>query len=597
MRVSSVLSCVLALTACDPGGGSTVTRDTGPSPSDGAPPDAPDAFVPPVMDEDGDGISDEDEGRADAVDTDGDGTPDYQDTDSDDDGILDRHEGRFESDDDGTPDRRDTDSDGDGLPDADEAGDDDPATFPVDTDDDGTPDYRDPDSDNDGLTDDVEVRDGTSPTNADTDGDGVTDLIELAAGTDATDADDSPRTRGDFVFEIPFEEPPVPERDTLQFRTAIRSADVYFSFDTSTTMIQEMNAMRNTVTGVPAILDALLCADTGTACAGDAECGAAEVCGRDGTCVEDPEVDGCLLDVWTGVGRWDHIDTFQNLLGIQADPAATAGAIPTAPHWFVAPVQAAACAADPANCTNGDMMCAATGVGCPGFREDAVRIYVHVSDANDECRCGTQQGGGCGAGGVPRRCATYTTDFAGSELQRQGIRFMGLIGSGTQFGDGTATSIAREMGIASGTVDGSGEPFVFPANDAMVVSRTVEAVQAIVTSGRFEITIEASDEPGDAGDSLQFIDRLEVNGTADGCAMGLMTRDSDGDSYDDAFSSVQPGTRVCWDVVAAQNDTVPAMREPQVFRARLTVFADGSEVDSRLVFFLVPADVALPPVI
>ncbi len=225
-----------------------------------------------------------------------------------------------------------------------------------------------------------------------------------------------------------------------------------------------------------------------------------------------------------------------------------------------------------------------------------MRIYVHVSDANDECECGVERST-CGSGGAPARCDLFTTASAGADLQAQGIRFMGLIGSGTQFGSGTATGIAREMGIASGTVDGSGEPFVFDANDSMVVSRTVEAVRAIVTSGRFEITIAATDEPGDAGDALQFIDRLEVNGSADGCTSGLTTTDSDGDGYDDAFSDVQPGTRVCWDVVAAQNDTVPATREPQVFRALLTVSADGSEVDSRRVFFLVPADVALPPVI
>ena len=563
--------------------------------TDGDLPD-PDEYVPPSVDDDGDGISNEDEGKDEEVDTDRDGTPDYLDTDSDDDGILDRHEGNFDTDGDGTPDRRDLDSDDDGLSDAVEAGDDDPATFPADTDRDGIPDFRDPDSDDDGLTDDVEVRDGTNPLDPDSDGDGVTDLVEFAAGTDPADAADSPRTRGDFVFEIPYEEAPQPERDTLQFRTAIRSADVYFSFDTSTTMIGEMNALRDPVTGVPAILDQLLCSDTGTPCAGDGDCGGGELCGSAGTCVEDPDVAGCLLDVWTGVGRWDHIDTFQNLLGVQPDPVATAAAIPTAPDWYVAPVQAAQCAADPSSCTNANMMCSA-GIGCPGYREDAVRIYVHVSDANDECDCGVVHGGSCGNGGVPARCDLFSTASAGAALQAQGIRFMGLIGTGTQFGSGTATGIAREMGIASGTVDGSGEPFVFAANDGMVVARTVQAVRAIVTSGRFEVTIGAADEPGDAGDALQFIDRLEVNGAAAGCTAGLTTRDTDTDGYDDAFSEVQPGTPVCWDVVARQNDTVPASREPQVFRALLTVSADGSEVDSRRVFFLVPADVGLPPVI
>ncbi len=549
------------------------------------------------LDDDGDFLSDVDEIAGNVgspPDYDGDGLPDFRDTDSDDDTIADRNEGALDTDGDGIADRFDLDSDNDTLTDAIEAGDSDVATPPVDTDGDGLADYRDPDSDNDGLADEVEVRFGTDPTLVDTDGDGVSDLIEFAAGSDGTDPLDSPRTAGDFVFEVPFEETPRPERDTLQFRTNIRSADIYFSFDTSTTMIQEMNAMRDPVTGVPAILNELLCTETATACEEDDDCGAAEVCGVRGMCAEDPEVDGCLLDVNTGVGQWHHIDTFQNLLSLQPDPMATASAIPSAPDWFVAPVQAAACAADPTNCTNtGTLSCAASGVGCPGYREDAVRIYVHVSDANNECRCGVERSS-CGAGGAPARCGMFTTAFAGAELARQGIKFIGLIGVGTAFGDGTATGIAEEMGRASGSLDAAGDPFVYPANDAAVVSRTVDAVRTVVTETRFDITIEATDLPDDAGDSLQFIERLEINETGAGCTSGLMTRDDDGDTFDDAFVQVEPGVRVCWDVVVRQNDSVPPTREPQVFRARLTVYADGSEVDGRTVYFLVPADVDLP---
>ena len=43
-----------------------------------------------LTDTDGDGINDADEGKAENLDSDGDGTPNYQDDDSDDDGILDR---------------------------------------------------------------------------------------------------------------------------------------------------------------------------------------------------------------------------------------------------------------------------------------------------------------------------------------------------------------------------------------------------------------------------------------------------------------------------------------------------------------------------
>ncbi|MFT5355450.1 MAG: hypothetical protein ACI9KE_002669 [Polyangiales bacterium] len=596
---TTLLSLAVLTAAC--GDSPTVIRDAGGRDTantvDANTADAAEAADVGVRfaDEDGDFISDADEGRASGLDTDGDGTPDYLDIDSDNDLILDSAEGALDTDEDGTLDRHDEDSDGDGISDRDEAGDDDLLTPPVDSDEDGVPDYRDPDSDDDGLTDDTESLFGTDPTLSDTDGDGVSDLIEFAAGSDANDPEDSPRTRGDFVFLVPFEEPADPERDTLQFSTAIRSADLYFSFDTSSTMREEMNALRNATTGVPAILAALRCPESAVACEDTMGCGDGQVCAPSGLCAEDPDIAGCLLDVQSGVGAWDHIDSFRNLLSIQADPVVTAAAIPTAPEWWVAPVQAAACAADPANCTNADTLnCAETGVGCPGFRDDAVRIYVHISDANDECRCGTAVGG-CGP--LPRRCSMFTTEFAGAELLRQGIRFLGLIGMGPAYGDGTATGIAREMGIASDTVDAMGEPFVYPANDELVVGRTVEAVRAIVTSGQFDITILATDEPDDAGDALQFIERLEVNLSTDGCATEFPTRDTNGDVVDDAFDDVQPGAEVCWDVVVRPNTTIEAMREPQVFRALLTVSADGSVVDTRVVFFLVPADTSLPPLI
>jgi len=79
-----------------------------------------------------------------------------------------------------------------------------------------------------------------------------------------------------------------------------------------------------------------------------------------------------------------------------------------------------------------------------------------------------------------------------------------------------------------------------------------------------------------------------------GCTAGLSTADTDADTFQDAFTGVRPGVPVCWDVVVRQNDFVAPQREPQIFRARLTVSADGSEVDARTVYFLLPADVTLP---
>ncbi len=115
-------------------------------------------------------------------DADGDGTPDYLDSDSDNDGIPDATEGRRDSDKDGLPDFIDKDSDNDGIPDLAEKG--------LDFDKDGKPNSIDTDSDNDGIADNEEGvidsdNDG-SPNflDLDSDGDGISDKLEGNKDTD-----------------------------------------------------------------------------------------------------------------------------------------------------------------------------------------------------------------------------------------------------------------------------------------------------------------------------------------------------------------------------------------------------------------------------
>ena len=126
-----------------------------------------------IADADGDGIPDDTEGFA--VDSDGDGTFDYLDIDSDNNGILDSVEASVlpppDTDGDGTPDFQDPDNDGNGLPDTVEIGD---PLAPTDTDTDGTPDHLDDNNDGDGLPDWLEI--GPDPLSPwDVDDDGVVD--------------------------------------------------------------------------------------------------------------------------------------------------------------------------------------------------------------------------------------------------------------------------------------------------------------------------------------------------------------------------------------------------------------------------------------
>ncbi|MBX3251987.1 MAG: VWA domain-containing protein [Myxococcales bacterium] len=181
--------------ACSPTGGGGPDRDGGRV--DG------DTDTPPLNDADGDGISDEWEGRSLGTDTDGDGIPDYLDLDSDNDGIPDSVERvrggnetpPIDSDGDGIYDFRDLDSDNNGMPDEIEG--------TADADGDGTPDYRDLDDDNDTLPDSVEIGDPAAP--SDYDGDGLWDFRDFDSDNDTIgdrfEAIPPPDTDGDGILD------------------------------------------------------------------------------------------------------------------------------------------------------------------------------------------------------------------------------------------------------------------------------------------------------------------------------------------------------------------------------------------------------------
>lgn len=511
------------------------------------------------LDDDGDFLDDLVELRGGAPrDHDGDGLPDHRDTDSDGDTLADLVERDGDTDHDGVIDPLDLDSDEDGLLDADEAGDALERTPPVDTDGDGRADFRDPDSDDDGLSDGDEVRvHRTSPTASDTDADGIDDLIEVAAGTDALDPSDNPRSRGDFVFVMPYEGAPSPARDTLRFRTHIQLADIYFLFDRSGSMAGEITALR---TAVSRVLGDLTCADSGAACARDAMCGAGEVCSIEGRCIADPSVTGCIASPHSGTGH--YIDDLTNVLGLQPDPARTASAM-----GFVLSGSNEALyrslwgLAEPSSAPGYESGCMSAGIGCAGFRDDAVRIAVVFTDEDSD--------------------GLESASDAANALMRQGIRVIGVW-------SGLPTSVERaelvDVVRRSGSLDRSGAPLVFDGMDAAVVPVVSAAIREIALGVPLRVTIEAEDREGDAGDALPFIDALRARRD---CGTSVV-EDADLDGTAETFPSVTPGVSVCWDVIAHPNDVVPPTDEPQLFHAHVTVRGGGSPLDGRDVYFLVP---------
>ncbi len=551
------------------------------------------------LDDDDDGISDRDEisdghidcdadGEADPPgspsappDCDGDGRPNFVDPDGDGDLILDVYEGtNVDTDQDNVPDRFDPDSDNDGIPDRDEhrAA---PGQPPADADEDNIPDFRDPDSDGDGVSDADERIDGTSPYLTDSDGDGSSDLIEKAAGTNPLFDGDNPKSNGDFIFVVPFEEEPDPDRDTLGFRTNIQEADVYFLFDRTGSMLTEVNAMR---AAIGSIIENLTCRRTVVACTTTRQCATGEVCSQDGRCMEDPEVRGCIPSFHTGAGVYGGDPSagfaFDNLQSIGPDGSATSSALPLAVGGYgtdEAMFASVQCLMNPESCPIAyTSQCSETGVGCMGYRADSQRILMLITDEDNEW---TNAG--------------FTAESAATELRGAGARFIGI--DAANGGAGNGIDDLNALATESLSFGSDGQPLVRSGDGADVVAAATEAIIELVTAVPTRVTIDADEV--DAG-ALDFLDFLEVNvsGTdIDGDGMvdcevfdAGELEDTDADSRNDTFSSVAPGRRVCWDVHPKMNTTVAPARDPLLFQAVLTVRGNGAVLDTRDVFFLIP---------
>lgn len=535
------------------------------------------------LDDDGDRLLDIDEIGDDPsapIDTDGDGIPDYRDIDSDNDTISDLHEYVADTDGDGTPDRFDLDSDGDGWTDAEEAGDADVRTPPVDTDGDGIPDYRDLDSDNDGLSDADERHYGTDPRNPDTDGDGVSDLVEIAAcpagdsscANDALDPSSSPRTRGDFVFLEPYMMAPSPPRDTLDFATNIRVADVYFLMDTTGSMNSSITALRNDLSSFI------------------------------------PQVRAEIPDVWIGVGEFKDYAccgggarpnyggpsdfAYRNNQNLTPDASlavaalnqwrATGGA--DGPESHVPAVWAIATGMGlpgPSN-TPPPPACPPGHWGYPCFRDGAVPIIVMITDI--DMHNGPGNANAYSDSDLGAHAPTY--DEAIAAMNARHIRVIG-IGQGSG-----GLAHMQQMARDTGAVDGAGYPLTSVWSTTGLGATVLNQIKLLAESTTLDISVEFLDDPSDSVDTFAaFVDRLEANTAGDpsrGCDPRAAV-DTDGDGLLDTFPAVTSGDRVCFDIVVKQNNTVMPTSQPQIFRANVRVLGDGfTELDTREVFFLVP---------
>ncbi len=577
-------------------GGQGTPTDLG-MPGTDVPPDAA-----PCPDQDHDIISDAIEG-APTLDTDGDGIPDYLDTDSDNDGFMDIDEGRR-----GYP----------GYTMATE-------TWyacgmtPDNCDGDALPNQRDLDSDNDGLTDAEELRYRTNPCVEDTDGDGYSDLVEVVAGSDPLDPHSTPPASSIYVT-VPYYAPGLrgPHvHKQFTFQTRIRQADVFFVVDNSASMDHLIASLRTSLatTIVPGIQAAIPDARFGVGSFDSMPEGdPAHGIPGDGN----PGGPGMVGDYtfWlrqrmtTDVASVQHafdgmhtiaVDTMGEFLGadppedqIEALYETIVGSGSRTHEMDAAAVRSTTNALD----ATGDGWAGAVNAArdCPGsthpfgwacFEEGRVPIIVLASDS-------PWYDGPDPTSPVSQYGHRYP-DLAAAMVAR-GAFFVGIDVS-TSGTSGPTYGNSVRLALATRTLNAMRQQVVFATGASgldAISSNIVSAVTTLASQSRQDITTTLESDPMEH--------RLGTHATAD--FIRAVTPQSGmpaaPDGYDRSdgttFFSVLPTTRVTFDV-DFYNDFLVGGMAAQLFQATIVVHGRAnSEVDRRPVYIVVPAlGGGLPP--
>lgn len=585
------------------------------------------------------------------VDCNGDGTPDYMSTDSDGDTLPDKIEAMLFYGDHYA--RYSLDTDGDTIPDSVEGqpivdGKLPDSTYNIEskTYGNGIPDILELDSDGDGLGDAWEEQhkaEGYDRTKYDSDGDGFSDLIENGAGTSPKDPKDNPETRGNFVFVTPYLAKSTPEKQTLSFETAIQTVDLFFVFDHTGSMGDEIKSLRKSL---KSIINNLKCKDLGRACNENKDCNGLTnaICSENQRCIVNPKLgndgQGCFDNMYTGLGYYSDENTFwvaTNLSGnhdqtvTMLDRTFNSSGNMCDTGWAETPYQAPICAVLGETPYKGTKLCKNWGsntclpyacgtrtsckmncstdsnrIGCAGFRKDAIRIYLQAFDEEECFYNGSSHSDPSSA--IRKRCADYQYNV-GPILKDNKVRFIGLYSSSSwtykDYKSGNNTQpvtmeyVAEYIGKASGTVDNKNKPFIYKAVDADLANKATEGIRSIAKNMPIQITTTKEDVEGPRHKGAnKLIERLVLNTSGDKVQGRLCTKITNTVSPSGKLPGIKdllPGTSVCYDVVPVQNQSIfPATNEPQVVQARIKVLGDGSVLNSGIAYFLIPPKIEGP---
>ncbi len=414
----------------------------------------------------------------------------------------------------------------------------------------------------------------------DNDGDGVPDDADECPGPGWRRPCDGDASDDGFYHTLPLGGPT--EIDPLQFTTRVTTADVYFLMDTTGSMGQEI-----------ANLQAALVSGT-----------------FDSSCPEGPgggiigAIKCVIPDAWFGVGRFDDYPVcsggwwgtcygsgpdvvYQHLVDITSSlgpPVAAVGTLSASggadgPESNTQALWAIATGGSLGPYLGAQGGCPAGRWGYPCFRPDTIPIVIHFTDAPFH-----NGPGGANAydpanfpSGVPKDWAQVI-----SALNSNEVRVITVQSCGGQSWCSDGLPHAQALANATGSTNGSGNPYVFPipANGTGLDATVVDAVRDLAENTLFDVSARAVDNPATGSiDERGFVRYIRARSFPPGRCAGIAGN---------TFLQCMPGTPVDFDV-GFNNNFVPPISVPQVFEFEIEVLLDGTVQDR------VPVRIVVPP--
>jgi hypothetical protein len=362
------------------------------------------------------------------------------------------------------------------------------------------------------------------------------------------------------TFLVPFGQPPAPAWSPVEWTSRAPKLDVYPLIDRSESMAADLAQLGEII---PDAVGRLACGAT-------------------------PGATPCSDDLWLGLGASGSTlsESYVNFVDLQPDPTAVEVALDqlgtatgandtqTLALWSAltgngSDTSGCPAVSYPARATCDGSPAGAGGVGYPCFRPESLPVILFATDELTP----------------PTLCPTLDPVVAAAAAL--GARVVGI--HGVRSSPQTIEQL-RWLALQTGAVDSAGQPLELAGFSANSADLLESALREILAATRSDVSVVVRDDPSDGVDAVAaFVARVEAAGGGAGCATGLPQSDSDGDGFPDTYLGAPGGLSLCWQVVAKGNTGVPAAATDQVFGASVVVQADGVDVETRAITFVVPA--------